>query len=542
MLSVNKHSRNDGSGIPLYVNGPIGADHGKDAEPLLVDSRNRAAGILRNDIKLPSPPAVAIRILEAFKNENVSVEEISRIVSSDPALAVKVLKLANSPVYTRSGKIETIRKAVAVLGMRTLKNIALSFVIVDGIRSRCSVSFDLELFWRKSITSAVATSLISGLLNKKDDDLFITALLQDIGVLILHLHDAETYNALMSENDPGSLIKRERAAFGLDHQETGAWFLKKWGLPGNICELVRCHHTAESVPEPLLAKLNVLRLSNSLSSVFHAEHSGHDFEEFTQSLRSVYAASKEDIERVIDSAHQKTSEVLSFFELSPGSMKTCPQILQEANEELGKLNMTYEQLVLELRQAKEEADQYALKLSQANEKLQQLAYRDSLTGLFNHGHFQDMLDREIQRATRYRRPFSLLLLDLDHFKGVNDSYGHLVGDGVLRTVSELASKSVRRCDYVARYGGEEFAIILPETGAAGATTLGERIRKAIETAEIAVEGHIIKTTISIGAYTYRPGESGASKPSIIAAADRALYVSKSMGRNRMSVSTAEANV
>lgn len=536
MLGTGKQVQSTVSSISIYRDGPIIADSRTDGETLFVDSKNCTREIFDKDIKLPSPPAIAIRILEAIKNENVSIEEISKIVSSDPALVIKVLKLANSPVYTRSGKIETIRKAIAVPGMRTLKNIALSFVIVDGIRSRWSISFDLESFWRKSITSAVATSLISSLLNKRDDDLFITALLQDIGVLILHLHDAEKYNALMNECGPDSLLKREKAAFGLDHQEIGAQFLQEWGLPANICELVRCHHTAASVQEALLPKLNVLRLSNSLSSVFHADHSGHDFEEFSQSLRSVYAASKEDIEQVISSAHQKTGEVLCFFEISPGSLKTCSQILQEANEELGKLNMSYEQLVLELRQAKEKAEKYALELAQANEKLQQLAYRDSLTGLFNHGHFQEVLGREIQRAVRYGRPFSLLLLDLDHFKNINDRYGHLVGDGVLKTVSELALKSVRRCDYVARYGGEEFAIIFPETGSTGAATLGERIRKTIEKAEMVVEDHIIKTTISIGVYTYCPGESETSKQFIIGAADQALYLSKSLGRNRINSS------
>jgi diguanylate cyclase (GGDEF)-like protein len=537
MLQVVEKAQNNGKHAPAHAQRPPGMDSRNDAVALFVDPRNGARGLFDKEMKLPSPPAVAIKMLEAFKREHVSLDEISRIVSSDPALAVKVLKLANSPIYTRANKVETIKKAVAVLGTRTLKNIALSFVIVEGIHSSWSVSLDLETFWRRSITSAVATSLISGLLKHKDDDLFITALLQDIGVLVLNLHDAETYKALTHDMAPGSPIEEEEAAFGPDHQDVGSLLLREWNLPDNICELVRYHHALEDAPVALLPKLHVLHLANLLSSIFFADHSGHDYETFGQSLRSVHAASKEDIEQVISSAHQKTSEALAYFEISSGIMKTCQQILQEANEELGKLNMTYEQMVLELKAAKEEAEKYALKLAQANERLQQLAYRDPLTGLFNHGYFQEMLDRELKRAVRYERPLSLILFDLDHFKNVNDRYGHPAGDQVLKQVADLAVKSVRQCDYVARYGGEEFAIILPETGSAGAKTLGERIRKAIELSEIINEDHVIKVTVSIGAYTYCPVQSDASKSLIIAAADRALYLSKNMGRNKMSISS-----
>jgi diguanylate cyclase (GGDEF)-like protein len=188
-----------------------------------------------------------------------------------------------------------------------------------------------------------------------------------------------------------------------------------------------------------------------------------------------------------------------------------------------------------LRQAKESAEKYANELKEVNAKLQELAYRDPLTGLFNHGHFQQLMDREVARATRYSRPFSLILFDLDHFKSINDRYGHPAGDEVLRRVSDIASGNVRQCDYVARYGGEEFAIILPETDTQGALILGNRIRKMIEQTVITVDGIDITCTISVGVYTFNAERNIVSKGTAIANADKALYFSKKNGRNKMTL-------
>jgi diguanylate cyclase (GGDEF)-like protein len=171
----------------------------------------------------------------------------------------------------------------------------------------------------------------------------------------------------------------------------------------------------------------------------------------------------------------------------------------------------------------------------ANEKLRTMALRDGLTGLFNHRYFQEIFGQEFDRATRYERSFSLLMLDLDHFKQINDSHGHRVGDIVLQEISALILSSLRTNDIVARYGGEEFAIIAPETDLKGAAVLAERIRKAVEELEISVDSATVKATISIGVATYQPGKISATKSEILDAADARLYDAKRNGRNRLSV-------
>jgi diguanylate cyclase (GGDEF)-like protein len=176
------------------------------------------------------------------------------------------------------------------------------------------------------------------------------------------------------------------------------------------------------------------------------------------------------------------------------------------------------------------------------QRLQQIANVDALTGIANRRLFDDALAREWRRATRNRNPASLVLADIDYFKAYNDMYGHQAGDDCLRLVAQSAAKAVRRpADLVARIGGEEFAVLLPETSTEGAHHVAELIRRAINALNIAhdnspVARHI---TVSLGTATLVPGR-GSNSSALFEAADRALYVAKRRGRNRVA-SHAPAN-
>ena len=171
------------------------------------------------------------------------------------------------------------------------------------------------------------------------------------------------------------------------------------------------------------------------------------------------------------------------------------------------------------------------RLIDANSRLEALASLDSLTGLKNRRSFEERLQEEISRARRSKETFALLLLDIDHFKNFNDSFGHPRGDDVLKSVSRVLSRSVRDADFIARYGGEEFAIVLPDTDRDGAKLMGERLREAIE--ENAWDVRPI--TVSVGAAAW---SDGASAETLVDQADRALYRSKQAGRNIVTLADA----
>lgn len=162
------------------------------------------------------------------------------------------------------------------------------------------------------------------------------------------------------------------------------------------------------------------------------------------------------------------------------------------------------------------------------EKLSELASRDGLTGLYNRRHFDGKIAEEVSRAARYGRELSLLMVDIDHFKAVNDRYGHQKGDEVLAAVAETLRASLRGTDIVCRYGGEEIAVLLPETSADNAARIAELCRAKIEAATMNSLG--VGVTVSIGVSSYAAGDTAEL---LVKAADGALYKAKEGGRNRV---------
>jgi diguanylate cyclase (GGDEF)-like protein len=177
---------------------------------------------------------------------------------------------------------------------------------------------------------------------------------------------------------------------------------------------------------------------------------------------------------------------------------------------------------------------YAKAMTDANDKLKQLATTDSLTGLLNHGAILQRLEQEHGRHSTSVEPFSVLMVDIDHFKRCNDTFGHAAGDAALRETAQLLHDLLRPTDAVGRYGGEEFLVVLAETGPAGAATVAERARSAVERLEIYHGGQVIPVTISIGAATWMPSAPNVPRV-LVDAADRALYMAKEGGRNKVIV-------
>jgi two-component system cell cycle response regulator len=167
------------------------------------------------------------------------------------------------------------------------------------------------------------------------------------------------------------------------------------------------------------------------------------------------------------------------------------------------------------------------------EKLERLANFDSLTGLYNRRAILGKLRELINRANRYKEDFSLIMLDIDHFKRVNDRYGHLTGDEVLEKIAALIRRNIRDTDIAGRYGGEEFIIILPQTNLSSAWVIAERIRSIIEEAEMKdPAGNVVAITVSQGLSNWERGEDANS---LISCADEALYKAKGKGRNRVQI-------
>lgn len=176
-------------------------------------------------------------------------------------------------------------------------------------------------------------------------------------------------------------------------------------------------------------------------------------------------------------------------------------------------------------------------LQEANERLAELALRDPLTDLFNRRHWEHILELEVERCRRHRRPLSVLMLDIDHFKSINDRHGHASGDRVLAAVAAVLREGVRAQDSVARVGGEEFTVLLPETGYEEALTIAERLRRQVRSLDLQEGrrpegGSRLRVRLSVGVATAEDLE-GAGPRTLMEAADGGLYEAKEGGRDRV---------
>jgi diguanylate cyclase (GGDEF)-like protein len=199
--------------------------------------------------------------------------------------------------------------------------------------------------------------------------------------------------------------------------------------------------------------------------------------------------------------------------------------------EIGYLTEVFNHMVARLRQGREELANANEALREKNKELEQLSTTDSLTGLFNRMYLMEKLDLELARCARYQRDFTLLIIDIDHFKRYNDTYGHLAGDEVLRRMGGILKKYIRKSDCAARYGGEEFIVLLPETGAEAGARMAERIRRQMAAEKMGSDTNPTNVTISAGVASFP--DYGGDPETLIRNGDAALYEAKRRGRNQI---------
>ncbi len=215
-----------------------------------------------------------------------------------------------------------------------------------------------------------------------------------------------------------------------------------------------------------------------------------------------------------------------------GSAELTIEALKLGADDVAPDSISFDELLARLERRYFIASRLAVLLVQRDELLA-LSTTDGLTQVANHRAFQERLREEFRRAQRYDDPMALILMDIDHFKIVNDTHGHQVGDEVLKAVAKALKGAVRETDFIARYGGEEFAVVLPKTHLAGALTVAERMSQSLKSARTGVDG-AIRVTGSFGVSGF-PGRGVTTAEQLLKTADDALYRSKREGRNKISL-------
>ena len=473
--------------------------------------------------KLPTLPGIAMEILQTVRNSDSGIKEIGDIIAKDPSLSAEILKTVNSSYYGLRGKVASLPHAIAMLGASAVKQLALGFSLLRIKETPISAQFDFAQFWKGSLIGAIAAQELARELQPElADEAFLIGLLQDIGILALLQCMPDQYELVLNEVQATGCAYHdaEIQIIGFSHMEFGARLLELWDLPRLVSEPLAHHHHASQMAaaqSEIRVLAQILELSAGLIDLFLKPAKTITVGMLEYQAERFGFASKVALEQVADKIQQQTRTLFPVFEIEFDAEESYMAVIEEARAELIKLSR---QFVAALASQKQEI-----------ESLREQATRDSMTGLINYRRFIELLDQEIYRVRRYRQPATIVMADIDHFKTVNDTFGHQAGDRVLTCIAQTLRACVRASDVVARYGGEEFGFILPETDLSGSKVITERLRRAMEDLDLEYEGRPIRVTMSFGIASIN-AFADLSACDLIRQADRALYLAKAAGRNQ----------
>ena len=616
----------------------------------------KAIDQLRLNGGLPSPKGVALAIMQISRREDATLEEISRLVQTDPVTSSRLLHMANAASIA-GRPLASIPEAIIRLGLGAVRQLAMGFSLVDQYRSGACKGFDYARFWSHSLLMAVAMQELGTRVRlASPDELFACGLLARIGYLALATLYPEEYSRLLEQAGEVT-TEQERQHLHVDHGELTAVILEDCGIPHSLAEPVFFHENVESAgfgegsrPYQLTRLFHLARRLADLSVTPPEQREAHVGE--LMLLGGKIGLDTNELSALIDQVHARwhdwsvllhvpDSKVPSFAELiatppSPGGSAPAPaktrvlwvasaepvramlteilgtmpdQTVQSAGdgeeglalavqlmpqvvivdsrlpgmdgwalcralratpwgqsiylivlasvtsetemqlasetqindcvspnhaERMLPLRMSaalqYVRLLNKWELDRAQLKQFSAELAMSNRKLQRYALIDQLTGLQNRRAGMESLTQAWSLAERSGEPVTMMMIDIDRFKEVNDTHGHAMGDQVLLEVARTIRKSARKEDAVCRMGGEEFLVVCRNADLISSVQAAERLRKAVAALRVQTEDAPLGVTISIGLASR---EDGMADPgALVNAADKALYAAKKKGRNR----------
>ena len=458
-------------------------------------------------------------MLDLTRQPNVGVADVAKVISNDAALSAKVLRTVNSSFYALPMRVSTINHAASLLGLQSIKTLALGFSLVSTFNSDKSKGFDYTRFWRQSLTSAVASRLLAKrVAPRQAEEAFVAGLLSDIGTLVMHRALGAEYDELLqkSQGNQIELVRLSREKFDLDHAHVGGMLAEHWKLPDILVEPIRQHHTLKDENQPPQSLIAIVHASVLCAQVFAAKVTGL-YQSAEAKLKTRFGLSAAEVKQLFTEIHDRSEELAENFELRLEPGRSMGDVEDEAREMLMEISL--------------QAQMENTEAHRVRQQLEQQASTDGLTGLANRHRFDTFLAKQFEDAAAQSRPLALLFMDVDRFKKINDTHGHQVGDGVLMRLAETIKSSVRSSDLAARYGGEEIAVVLPGADVKTAARIAEELRKRVAATPMLVQEVAVPVTISIGVAANDRAGKFAAPDALISAADKAVYAAKHAGRN-----------
>lgn len=488
------------------------------------------ANRLKTCTSFPSPPPVAMKVIELAQNPEIDLGTVADTISGDPAIAAKVMRIANSALYARRRQSSNLRQALIVLGLNATLTLALSFTLVASLRKAPPKGFDFDAYWRRAILAGTWGKLLASEFGRRDaEEVFLSALLQDIGMLAIDKIAPEVYDGISPfQLEHARVAQHEKTQMKTDHRMIGAWLLDSWNMPQHLSQAILHSHdlSAAGVDAEQKGFIRAVAMSGDLSDVWIGNRNEVAIRRAGIDAHRNLGILPNRLAEMFDIINEQLPVAENIFEMDLFDTDHLQDITDTAREILMIRNL---HTISENRQLEEQNRE----LADEREELQQEVSKDGLTGAFNRRYFEDALAKEFAAAKQQNWPMSVIFVDLDRFKQINDSHGHQAGDQMLRDVAELLTNNLRSEDIVARYGGDEFVLLLPGLDAEAAEQIAARLVDGARGRSVTgAGGETVHITLSLGTATQDSSHEFDKPADLLAAADKALYHSKRNGRNQ----------
>lgn len=475
---------------------------------------------------LPTLPAVAVRVIDLTSNPNVSLDELASVIQNDQALAARMLKTVNSTFYGLRRPCSNISQALVMLGLSTVKSLALSFSLVSSLGSRAGEGFDFVAYWRRGLYSAVAAKCIAraaGVL--QEDEAFLGGLLQDIGMVAMHRALSARYLEVLAESrgDHRQLIRCELAALELQHPDVGAMLATRWKLPAELIIPVRYHECPTAAPQEHADLVRCVALGNTAHDVLTDREPGPALRRFYQRANewfSLDAAVADDlIKKIGESAHQ----LAPLFHVDTGRHADPEQLIERARAQADAIAQRE-------RLAPPPVDSLNHLLSDSD-------CNDALTGMLLPVVMLARGEDVFAASREKKRPIAAVSIIIDGFDKLVAAGGPEAGDAVLVEAAALIDTQLTvKGGMVSRLDPSAFTALLPGLDRVEAFKFASALRASLESQSrewVLPSSPAIPVTISVGVAALEPVGPApfSSVQTLFLAAKRAAEAAQAGGGN-----------
>lgn len=474
---------------------------------------------------LPTLPTVAINVLKIARTNHPSVSDYANAIERDPALTMRIIALANSAFFSRTPvKVNACQEATTRLGLDATLAAVLSFSLLQnkGIDSH------FQRVWMRSIIASLAARYLAAhICPDTAGPVFTAALLQDIGILALRtIYPSEVNNLYdIPSWTHGQLSEAEQKLFGCDHSQVGAWLAAKWGVPSPLAQRINDSHGEYDIATP---DMLCIQLSGPIADAWLSSHPAQALVTVIREFEAHKEAHTISLRHLLENIQQQLPALADMLQMAAPPMQDNESLLAEAQQLL-----FHQTLLLNARLDSQQTELASLHKRQ--DELEERSRTDALTSLANRAWLEEQLQKRFKMCQVQSRTMSVVFIDLDHFKKLNDQYGHQMGDRVLEKFGKTLQALVREGDLVGRWGGEEFLIILPDENAQTAYVFAKRIEQRLKKTPMAHDGlEPIYASASIGIACLEDG-GFCEANELIDAADKSMYFIKRTGRGSIAI-------